>query len=156
MSMKWCAMSHTIEHSGYPQVNRCTHHVLQWDQPTTPLKDAIKNALTSCRAYGIMHMMCCFRGQSSVSQMNFLLHDSIWLQSMGSNPSASCRTYELMRINECVVEEKTVQHPSKFFHVIHYSFTSLAAFYCPLVDNPQIFVQSWIDIRLWFSCFAWK
>ena len=28
MCMIWCTMSHTFEHSGHQQVNRCMHHVL--------------------------------------------------------------------------------------------------------------------------------
>ena len=108
----------------------------------------------TCRAFEIMRMMSCVGGQTSVSQMNFLLHDSIWLQSMDSNPSISCRTFDIMRINKWVVEQKTVQCISKFFYVMHVSFTSLAAFYCPLLDNPQIFLKSWIDIRRSTSCFV--
>ena len=67
-----------------------------------------KKTPASCRAHEIMRMMWCDGSQSSVSQMNFLLHGSVWLQSMDSNPSASCRAYEIMRMNNCVVEHKTV------------------------------------------------
>ena len=35
--------------------------------------------------------------------INILFHDSTWLQTMVSNPSISCRTHEIMRINECVI-----------------------------------------------------
>ena len=74
-----------------------------------------KKSPMPCRAYDIMRMMFCVRGQSSISQMNFLLHDSIYLRSMDSNPSSSCRMFEIMRINECGVEQKTVQCVNKFF-----------------------------------------
>ena len=85
MCMIWCAMSFTFEHSGCPQVNRCMHHVLQWDWWTTPVKNAIKKPPTPCRAHEIMRMMYhdvmrwepqqCFT-------VHILLHDSIWLQSI--------------------------------------------------------------------------
>ena len=64
--------------------------------------------------------------------------------------------YEIMSINECVIEDKTAQWVNKFFYVIHVSFTSLAVFYCPLLDNPQGFFQSWKDIRRSSSSFAYK
>ena len=73
MCMICCAMSHTFEYSGYQQLNHCMHHVLQWDQWTTPGRDAIKKPPTSCRAYEIMRMMWCVRKQSSVSQLIFCL-----------------------------------------------------------------------------------
>ena len=69
MCMIWCVLSMTFEYSRYQQVNCCMHRVLQWDQLTTPVKDAIKKPLTSCRAHGIMRMMWCIGGQSSVSQL---------------------------------------------------------------------------------------
>ena len=54
MCMIWCAMSHTSEHSGCPQVNRCMHHALQWDQPKTRVKNAIKKHL-----HHVVHMRSC-------------------------------------------------------------------------------------------------
>ena len=118
MCMIWCAMSFTFEHSGYPQVNRCMHHVLQWDWWTTPVKNAIKKPPTPCRAHEIMRMMYhdvmrwepqqCFT-------VHILLHDSIWLQSIVKKGSAPRCSYEIMRINECVVEHKTIQRVNKLF-----------------------------------------
>ena len=87
------------------------------------MKDEINLPPTSCRAYEIMRMMCCVRGQSSVSQMKFLLHDSIRLQGMGSNPYTSCCMYETMRVNECVVEQKcTTLKASRLYYSLFLHF----------------------------------
>ena len=53
---------------------------------------------TSCRAYEMMCMMWCVGSQSSVSQMNFLLHGSVWLRSMDSNPST---VHHVVRMRSC-------------------------------------------------------
>ena len=47
--------------------------------------------------------------------VDILLHDSIRLKIMESNRSTSCRTHEIMRINECVVEHGTVQRVNQLF-----------------------------------------
>ena len=133
-------------------------HVLQWDQPTTPVKDAIKEPPASCRAHEIMRMMWCVGSQSSVSQMNFLLHGSVWLQSMDSNPSASCRAYEIMRMNECVVEHKTVQHSNGFYYIIRCSSILFVPLCCSLFYsyNPDCFEAMGPLIRRSSSCFAFE
>ena len=63
-------------------VNRFLHCPLNDINERHSRKMQSKKSPMLCRAYEIMCMMCCVGGQSSVSQMNFLLHDSIWLQNM--------------------------------------------------------------------------
>ena len=121
-------------------------HVLQWDQPTTPVKDAIKKPPTSCRTTGSMRMMWCVGSQSSVSQMNLLLHGSIWLQTMVSNRSISCRDFESMRINECVVKRRTVQSINKPSYIVHCSFVLFVLSYCALFYSyDPDFLKQWLD-----------
>ena len=139
MCMKWCAMSHN---ESYIRIHKAStskplHAPCSAMRSTDDTRERCKQKTTyimSCardHAHDVMH-----REPELCFTVDILLHGSIWLQTIGSNPSTSCRTYQIMRINECVVEEKTVQRLSKFFYVIHSSFTSLAAFYCPLLDNP--------------------
>ena len=121
-------------------------HVLQWDQRTTPVKDAIKKPPTSCRTTGSMRMMWCVGSQSSVSQMNLLLHGSIWLQTMVSNRSISCRDFESMRINECVVKRRTVQSINKPSYIVHCSFVLFVLSYCALFYSyDPDFLKQWLD-----------
>ena len=80
--------------------------------------------------------------------VDILLHDSMGLQSMVSNPSTSCCMYETMRINECVVEHKTVQRLKKVYYIIHCSFILLVSLYCALLcsEKPNGLV-TWIDLQ---------
>ena len=53
--------------------------------------------------------------------VDILLNVSVRLKIMVSNRSAVCRTYEIMHINECIVEHRTVQRVSQLFYmyIIH-------------------------------------
>ena len=51
--------------------------------------------------------------------VDILLKVSIWLKIIDPNRSASCRMYEIMRINERVVEHKIVQRVHQLFYIIH-------------------------------------
>ena len=46
-----------------------------------------------------------------------------------------------MRINECVVEQKTVQHLNKLYDIIHGSIILFVLLYCALFhsSNPDCF-----------------
>ena len=126
MCMKWCTMSHTFEHSGYPQVNRCMHHFLHEIYRQHPWNIQSKTTcIMSCvwdHAHDVMR-----REPGQCFTVDILLHDPFWLQTMGSDRSASCRMYEIMRINECVVERRTVQRVNKLFYV---SFILFVLLYC--------------------------
>ena len=141
-------------YSRYPQEHRCTHHVLQWGTR----ERCNQKPLTSCRAYRIMRMMCCVGGQNNGSQMIFLLHDSIWSQSIDSNPSTSCRRFGIMCVNECVVEHKTVQRWNRLYDIIHCSFILFVLLSCALFysSNPDCFET--MDRLIWrpSSCFAYE
>ena len=54
--------------------------------------------------------------QHSVSQMNFLLHGSVWLRSMDSNPSTSCRAHEIMRMMSSVGSQSRVSQMNLLLH----------------------------------------
>ena len=93
-----------------------------------------------------MRMMWCVGSQSSVSQMNLLLHGSIWLQTMVSNRSISCRDFESMRINECVVKRRTVQSINKPSYIVHCSFVLFVLSYCALFYSyDPDFLKQWLD-----------
>ena len=84
--------------------------------------------------------------QSSVSQMNLLLHGSVWLQTMVSNRSISCRDFESMRINECVVKRRTVQSINKPSYIVHCSFVLFVLSYCALFYSyDPDFLKQWVD-----------
>ena len=87
-----------------------------------------------------------------------LLHDSTWWYTMDSHRSTSCRTHEIMRINECVVEHRTVQHVNQLFYIIHVALILFVLWYGAMFDsyNPDCF---WTMDRLKrrsSSCFASK
>ena len=63
-----------------------------------------------------MRMMSCVASQGRDSQMNLLLHGSVWLQSMDSNPSASSRAYGIMRMMSCVGRQSSVSQMNFLLH----------------------------------------
>ena len=136
MCMIWCAMSFTFEPSGYPQVNLCMHHVLQWDWWTTPVKDVIKNHLhhvVRMRSCAWCIMMWCVGSQSSVSQLTFcsmILSGYKALLKKGSAPRCS---YEIMRINKCVIEHRIVQRVNQLFYITHVALILFVLLYCAIL-----------------------
>ena len=122
MCMIWGAMSHTVQYSRYQQVNPCMRHVLQWDQPTTPAKDAIKNPLTSCRAHGIMRMMCCVRARAVFHSW----HLASWFYRVTKHGFKSVyimlyvwdHAHQRMRgrTQDCTTLKKGLLYYSLFFH----------------------------------------
>ena len=119
MFMIWCAMSRIFEHSGYPQVNLCMHHVLQWDQPTTPVKDAIEK--TTCimlcvsdRAHEVMRQgaravfhrwISCFMILSGYKAwVRIRLHHVARMKSCAStNSPSNTRLYTVQRLNRILL-----------------------------------------------------
>ena len=84
----------------------------------------MKKPPTSCRAYEIMRMMWCVNDvmrqePEQCFTVDILLNVSVRLKIMVSNRSAVCRTYEIMRINECIVQHRSVQRVSQLFYIIH-------------------------------------
>ena len=118
MRMMWCAMSHTFEHRGCKPLHApCS----EWDQPTTPVKDATRKPPTSCRATESMRMMWCVGSQGSVSQLT-----SYFMILSGYKPNRS---------RSCRAEHRTAQRVSKPFYIIHCSFVLLlfVLSYCALL-----------------------
>ena len=74
--------------------------------------------------------------------VNILLHDSIWLQTMVSNRSRSCRA-----------ERRTVQRVNKPFYIIHCSFVC-SIILCVVLKLWSGFFKQWMDMRPSSSCFA--
>ena len=69
---------------------------------------------------------------------------------MDSHRSTSCRTHEIMRINECVVEHRTVQHVNQLFYIIHVALILFVLWYGAMFDsyNPDCF---WTMDRLFLD-----
>ena len=114
------------------------------------MKDAIKKPPTPCPAHEIMRMMYhdvmrwepeqCFT-------VDILLHDSIWLQSIVKKRSAPRCLYEIMRINECVVEHRIVQRVNQLFYITHVALILFVLWYCAILYTycRISFLKRWID-----------
>ena len=104
-----------------------------------------------------MRMMWCVGRQSSVSQLTFcsmILSGYKPFFKKGSTPRCS---YEIMRINECVVEHRTVQRVNQLFYIIHVALILFVLWYCAMLYSYCQFFFETMDrlIRRSSSCFAY-
>ena len=67
--------------------------------------------------------------------VDILLNVSIRVKIMDSNRSASCCMYEIMRINDCVVEHRTVQRVNQLFYSSHVALILFLLWYCAMYDS---------------------